>query len=349
MSKDVATFFDEVKTASRILVCDLGYLGDTIHLIPALDCIRQALPHVRLDVMVADHVKAILELTPWVDTVLGYPRFPKRLPWYKDVVWMWRLWHEGYDAVINLNSSDRSVRFAWGTRAPLRLSRVPNRTKPTGFWTWANTHLVREPFDQDPVYVQRWKCLKQAGFPGAAPAFGITVPPTIQSKVDQLLAECSLTQGFFHLSPFTTEDGREVPPVILAELVERLRQQYPQRPWVVSCSPTEREQVKLKAFLALLKTPPEKVFNGNLSVLELTALIKRSVLHLGGDSGSLHIALIMGTPAVSWFYPYKGLIQWMPQGPQYRSLIGDKTPQGLLGVSAEALAEKVREVLVPSR
>ncbi|OYV45401.1 MAG: hypothetical protein B7X06_04575, partial [Verrucomicrobia bacterium 21-51-4] len=77
-------FFDAIRGAKKILVLDLGFLGDTVHLVPALACIRAALPQVQLEVMTAEHVTDLLKLTPWVDRVLGYPRFPKGPKWYQD-------------------------------------------------------------------------------------------------------------------------------------------------------------------------------------------------------------------------------------------------------------------------
>lgn len=344
-SNDIQDFFEQVKTARRLLVCDLGYLGDTIHLIPALYCIRQALPHTQLHVITADHVKDILNITPWVDKTMGYQRFEKRLSWSQEITYMQNLWATQYDAVINLNSSDRSVRLSFSTNAPLRLNRVPNTKNYKGLWKYLSTHTVYEPFDQAPIFEQRWNCLKKAGFPGKSPEFAITIPPNIENEISLLLKKAIGNTPFFHISPFTTEDGREIPPPILTNLIERLRQTFPNYAWVISCAPTDREKTKLQSFLSLLQHPPELILPGTLSVIHLTALIQKCALHLGGDSGSLHLARITNRPAVSWFYPYKGLIQWMPKGPHYRSLMGEKTPNGLLGIHTDDLYTQITHLL----
>ncbi len=335
---DPSTFFDQAKGAQRILVMDLGFLGDAIHLIPVLYSIRMAMPDAKLDVVISSHVLDILKLTPWIDRVIGYQRFPKRMPWYKDVVFMASLWRSKYDCVINFNGSDRSSRLSWATMARLRLGRVPNKANQRGLWNWALTHLVREPFDEAPMYIQLWNCLKKAGFPMTAPSFEVTVPEAVQTDIDLRLAG---TSGFIHLSPFASMDYKEIPPIVLVEVIERLQALYPKRPWVISCAPTRREHEKLKAFLSLLSKPPELLFDGNLNVLQLAALIRRSVLHLGGDSGALHVALIMDVPAVSWFRYYQDLDQWRPRGPRYRSLIGQKTPDGMVDITADRLVDEV--------
>src|SRR5262245_6147559 len=90
-------FYDLAKDSKKILVLDLGFLGDTIHLIPALNIIRQSLSKAKLHVMVADHIVSILEVCPWIDKVLGYPRFPKGPKWYQDIGRVFNLRKEGYD------------------------------------------------------------------------------------------------------------------------------------------------------------------------------------------------------------------------------------------------------------
>src|SRR5438552_12137105 len=49
-------FYHRTRGARKIMVLDLGFLGDTVHLLPALWEIRQAYPAASLHVMVAEHV-----------------------------------------------------------------------------------------------------------------------------------------------------------------------------------------------------------------------------------------------------------------------------------------------------
>jgi len=187
MKMDDGSLFLCLQSAKRVLVLDLGYLGDTIHIIPALNCIRQALPAAQLHVMVAEHIQDILKLTPWVDRVMGYPRFPKRLPWYKEIGWMWQLAQNPYDVVINFSGSDRAVRLAWCTRSPIRIGRVPQTQRRFGLWRQLQTHCVYEPHHDAPTFQQHWNALKKIGFPGDAPCFSVQIPIDVQRRVDQRL------------------------------------------------------------------------------------------------------------------------------------------------------------------
>ena len=49
-------FYEESRSARRVMLLDLGFLGDSIHLLPALWVLRKAYPEAELHVMVFEHV-----------------------------------------------------------------------------------------------------------------------------------------------------------------------------------------------------------------------------------------------------------------------------------------------------
>ena len=61
--REAINLYDQLRSCKKLLVLDLSFLGDAIHLIPALWMIRAALPNVRLDVLIADHIKSIFDFT----------------------------------------------------------------------------------------------------------------------------------------------------------------------------------------------------------------------------------------------------------------------------------------------
>jgi hypothetical protein len=46
------------------MVLDLGFLGDTVHLLPALWMVRRAYPQAELHVAVAEHITSFMECAP---------------------------------------------------------------------------------------------------------------------------------------------------------------------------------------------------------------------------------------------------------------------------------------------
>lgn len=341
MNSKESSFFEQIKGAKKVLVLDLGFLGDTVHLIPTLKCIRDALPNAQLDVMVSDHIQSILQLTPWVDNVLGYRRFPKGPKWYQDWGRLWKLWSARYDAVINVNGSERSSLLTFLTGSKYRLGRIPQKQR--WHWKYYFTHTTFVPYGEMPTYRENWLCLKQAGFPGDEPVFGMEIPSAAASKVQGLLTD--LTNPFIHVSPFTTEDRRELPIAQIASLLNNIHQQFPNLPIIISCAPNDRERSKLKQLLNSLSFVPAKIFAGTLNLVELAALINFAKLHLGGDSGAIHVAVMTGVPTLSWFHDYPHKKRWMPQGQNHRTLVGAASPLGLTGISDAALFDAFNQLV----
>jgi ADP-heptose:LPS heptosyltransferase len=154
-------------------------------------------------------------------------------------------------------------------------------------------------------------------------------------------------ETYFHLSPFTTDDRKELPPEQLVELVAALHSRWPGKKLVISCAPTERERRKMESLLARLPEKPWRAFAGELDLTQVAAVIQRSALHLCGDTGTLHLALLAGARTVSWFWPNPGRQAWIPVGNRHRTIVGKMEPEQrfLCGIQTEELVQAVHAVL----
>ncbi len=337
------TFWTRSQHARKILVLDLGFLGDTVHLLPALWAIRQAWPAAELHVMVAEHVTPLLAVAPWVDRVWGYPRFPKGPKPWQDGPRLKKLRAARFDAVLNLNGSDRSSILTWLSGAPLRLGRCSELSlKKRLFFT----HPLPLPRGGKPVSEQHCEFLRAAGIPCGEPEYRIEIPAPLRESVAARLGFPEMPdRPLLHVSPFTTQDAKELPPETLADALNRIHLAAPQTPIVLSCADNERERAKLAHLLHHLTFQPHRVFAGDLGLLELVALLHVSRLHLGGDSGGLHVAVMAGAPTVSWFRQYEGAAEWAPHGPSHTTLYGEASPAGIQGIEATSLARAALALL----
>jgi ADP-heptose:LPS heptosyltransferase len=126
---------------------------------------------------------------------------------------------------------------------------------------------------------------------------------------------------------------------------------------VASGSENPRERGRLDTFASALGSRVQ-IFCG-LSIARLTALLSQCSLHLGADSGVLHLAMALGLPTISLFRNYPALRGWLPRGPMHRSItvdcacIGQKRAACLTqsvatclrGIQPDVVAETVRELL----
>ncbi len=325
------------------MVLDLGFLGDTVHLLPALWMVRQAWPQAELHVAVSSHIASIMNCVPWVNRTWGYMRYPRHATLRENWDMVARLRREKFDVVINLNGSDRSSWLTFLSGAPERLGREPQDGGPW-FWRRMFTAHVRHPTGSETVLLQRCHCLAQAGLPFTRPEFHVETRPTDLAAAELTAADAAT---YFHISPFTTADHKELSPAQLAGFLGALRRRFPAKRLVLTCSPAARELEKMKQLLALLPEKPWRVCAGSLNLEQLTAVIRHAAIHFSGDTGTLHLAVMTGTPAVTWFWPNPGLRQWIAEDDKYPVIVGANTPGQafLTGVANDALIAAAESVM----
>jgi ADP-heptose:LPS heptosyltransferase len=338
-----ANFFQRTHGAKKVMVLDLGFLGDTVHLLPSLWMVRQAYPEAELHVAVATHITSFMGCVPWVNRVWGYMRYPRHATLRENFRMVSRLRREKFDVLINLNGSDRSSWLTFFSGARERLGRVPDDGGPL-FWRRMFTAHVECPRAAEPAYIRKCRCLAQAGFPFTQPEFHIEIPSE-NLRATELSEDDAGT--YFHISPFTTADYKELSPEQLAELITALGKSFPKKKLALSCAPTERERGKMEELLALLPQKPWRVFAGNLNLTQVAAVIRHSALHFCGDTGTLHLAVMTQTPVVAWFWPNPGLREWVPTGKKYRVIVGANEPAAAhLGkISTDDLITAAQSVL----
>ena len=340
MAVPAKNFLERTRNARKVMVLDLGFLGDTVHLLPALWMVRQAYPSAELHVTVSAHITSLMDCVPWVNRVWGYMRYPRHATLLENIEMIGRLRRGEFDVVINLNGSDRSSWLTFLSGAPERLGRLPDDGGPP-FWKRMFTTHVHHPFTEEPVCEQRCRCLEKAGFPFTRPEFHTEVDPAGLHAAEISIADRAT---YFHISPFTTADTKELSPTQLAELIYKLAQVFPEKKHVLSCAPTQRELEKMKKLLPLLPQKPWRVLAGNLSLVQLAAVIQHSALHFCGDTGPFHLAVMTNTPTVAWFWPNPGIRQWLPADGPFRVLVGTQPPDApfLCGVAVETLVESAK-------
>ena len=198
---------------------------------------------------------------------------------------------------------------------------------------------MEAPYYGEPMLWQKWRCFKQRGGAGDRPEFHVSIDPGLRRVAGIALED---EGGYIHISPFTSQDRKELPAQQLAELIDALRREFPGLRLALSCAGNAREQAKLAELLPLLAEPPWKVYAGTLDVAGLAAVIETCALNLSGDSAALHLAMISGQPALCWYRAHGGVQEWTPQGTQYRLLVAEGAPDALLGIATADLMAAAR-------
>lgn len=336
-------FAEHRQRLQRILVIELLGLGDNVHLLPALYRLRAALPQARIEVMVRAHVADLFVATPWIDRVWRYPVIPRKPTFGEHRKLLAELRAARFDLVFNASSNDRSSWLTGLSGSPLRVGRVP-RKGWLPHWGLLHSHYVEAAYADRPMWRQKLDALIAAGVPDVdGPVFRAQRPEprTVDARVLALEA-----RPYLHVSPFASEDKRSLPDEQTAALLNRIARLDPDRDLVISMGPAAREARKWRAIERQLDFVPRALFAGDLDTASFLRLISGARLHLGPDSGGVHIARMYGVPTVSWIRDFAGTAEWIDDSPRSVALLSRvHDAEGIRDIGTETLVTAVGDCL----
>ncbi len=258
----------------RILVIRLGALGDFVLSFPAFAAIRahHARDHVTL--LTTAPFAGLARDSPWFDEV----RLDTRPGWF-DMPGLVRLRRQltGFDLVYDLQTSARSSRyFLLAGRPPwsgiARGCSLPDRDPRRDF-----LHTVARQRGQ----------LAAAGVPDAPLdlEFLRRHGPVLDVPYALLVPGTSPSQG-----------GAKKWPIERFAAVARHLSRHELRPAVIG-GPAEADDAA-----TILRACPEALnLVGRTSLQELAGFASRAALAVGGDTGPIHLAAMMGCPTIALF------------------------------------------------
>jgi ADP-heptose:LPS heptosyltransferase len=216
-----------------------------------------------------------------------------------------------FDLVIDLHGGPRSSWLTWATGARQRIGYdIQGRG-------WQYTRTVHRPRELKPRHsvVNQWELLAAIdGWPGAAPdPARDAVEMALDAKADRRIADrlrAAGVDGRHTLAVIHVSAGnpfRRWPEPAFARLVAALASADRSRRIVLSSGPSDRTAANRIVGEARAQLGPERAGQvlefGDVNLAELRALVERSGLFVGGDTGPLHIAATTRTPIVGIYGP----------------------------------------------
>ncbi len=286
----------------NILTIKLRYLGDVLLATPAWQALKAAYPGARLTVIVNRGTEDILLSNPHVDEVLSLER-GSIVQQYRFVATIRR---RHFDTVVDLTDGDRAAFLTWISGAPVRIGFNADHR-----WT-GRCYTTVVPSDAAAHRIERDL---SALAPLAIPVID-RIPRMWLTEEDHTAAEELLRRvGVQSVGPLVViQPGARYwfkawPSERFAELADRLADRYGCQV-LVAGSPQEAALVQT----VVTQAKSRLISIAGLSrVRTLAALLKRSALFVGNDTGAMHIAAAVGTPLVGLFGPSNPM-EWGPRG-----------------------------------
>ena len=342
-SPERKSFAERTREAGKVIVVDLGFLGDTVHLVPALWEIKRQYPRAALHVLASPLGAEVLRMAPCVDRVWAMPLGPPSPGWWEHWGLLRALRRERFDAAFNFSGADRTV---FVTRYIGARYTVGYQGARKHFWQpWLASDWISRRELPTPVYAGRREILRLCGFALEPARFDLAVPAE-----ERRWAKANVPTKAAHFSLSASTSLKEWPLRHWIELAGSWLRADPSRTILASGSANAREQERLKQFAGAVGDPRVRILEPGTSLARLAAALSRCAVHAGADSGVLHLAMALGVKTLAIFRDYAGAPDWLPQGAGHRHLLRPcacadvKAPPCAAAGEARCLAE-----IIPAR
>lgn len=332
----------------KVAIVKLSSLGDVIHALPVARALKQAHPAAHLTWIVEAREHAILRDHPDLDAVVPVDtRLWRRLIWKPAgarQVWdkmgrlTTRIRAAQFDVTLDLQGLIKSGLLTAYTGAPLRIGFSAGWSREWLNCLFTNRH-VTPPASAAHVVEQYLALLAPLGITPTEPEFHVPSRPEAERRMEEFLGEQGVKRQdlLVALNPGAGRENKRWPVAHFRALADRLGAEPGVRllllwgPDEIHMARQIRDGLSARAILA----PPTDLD-------ELSALLRRCALMVANDTGPLHLAAAVGTPALGLFGPTKA----DRNGPYGAGCRGLQSPDGTMaGLGPEAVFEAAAAML----
>lgn len=279
------------ESKERILLVRLSAIGDIVHTMPAAVAIKRAKPDWTLHWAVQENLAGVLSGFEYADRVIPVPRRPS----LSDLLQLRRTFHsEGYTTALDMQGLFKSARLVFLSAAKRRLGYFFQRECSRFF-----SKPVIPPAERKHV-VEHYLSVAEALI-GATDvvAFGLK-PTAVAIKAVAPLLEAARATGR-RLLVVNIGAGQPEKRWPLDKFIEamHLARETGWEPVLIGGSTEVPDCDRAAAAL----NPPATNLAGRTNLEELVAVIALADAHMGGDTGSTHIAVALGKPVACMMGP----------------------------------------------
>lgn len=331
----IAKTFRKIPNPRRILVIQLGDVGDVVLSLPALRDIREAYPEATVAVLLREGNGALLAAESSPPKIFEVRR-KRREDFVGGITAPLKLIHalhrERFDLVFDLRGDERGGYMAFSTGAPFRAAEYYSHLP------WVRnrlfTHLVKPPTEgpAEGATEQYLRLLRAFGI-----ETGNTIPELrISGEISRRAATVLTGEGiplgggedgaavsrdavrWVTMNPFSRWAYKEWVSEKWVAIIDWLWREFAVATVIVG-SPDERGRAA-----DLIGDCSGKAYNlaGRTTLAELAGVIRQSRLHIGVDSAAPHIAAAVATPTVTLYGP-SDWRYWAPPGKDNRIVTSD--------------------------
>jgi len=272
----------------RVLIVLPGAIGDVVRALPLAGRIRAGRPDAWIGWMVEPPSAPLLQGHPWIDEVVVFRR-REGLAAVRALVRQLRL--GGWDVALDLGRGIKSAAVAWLSGAPDRIGFAAADGREHG-WRLATRHLPPQGIAR-PKLEQFLAFADLLGLPASPVGFGLA--PTAAEEREAAALVGDLPEPLVAACIGSSCPSRRWFPERTAAALDALAEEGGGGAVLLG---TADDAPQAAAIVAATHAPVRDLA-GKTTLRGLLAVLARSALAFGPDSGALHLAAAVGTPVVS--------------------------------------------------
>jgi len=287
----------------------LRLIGDVMFTTPLVRALRRAYPGARMSYLVEADAAPVVRHNPHLDEVIVAPRRRGLARIVDDLALARRLRRARFDLALDLHGGPRAAWLTWASGARERIGYDIHGRR----WMYTRTAPRAAGLRARHSVENQWDLLESIpGWPGGAAdperdATEMPLDPAADTRMAARLAAAGVGEAdeviVLHVSAGNL--FRRWPEPFFAETAAALAARAHRRV-VLSSGPSDRAATARIAAAARGRADArgDRIVDlGEFDLQELRALIGRSRLFVGGDTGPLHMAAATRTPVVGIYGP----------------------------------------------
>lgn len=312
---------DLIKGIRNILLIQLGDIGDVVLSFPAIRALRENFPQANVIVAVMEKAGELIDCCPWASGVItinkNKRRLSRKIAYQKNFFSCLRKYN--FDLAIDLRTGQRGATLAFLSGARQRIGFYAYDGKLWRNRVFTNLALLKgKPGQHMAEYYLKLLTTYNITTENIWPE--LQIPWGKQKNAAELLKKENIPteRPLVAIQPFSQWQYKEWGIDKYIRLINWIGAEY-KMPVIITGSPDERKRAE-----KIIKDCKQRVFNlaGKTSIGIFAAVLKTSVLFIGGDSSGMHIAAAAGTPTVSIFGPASSAA-WAPRGKGHMAVYKD--------------------------
>ncbi|MDR2666185.1 MAG: glycosyltransferase family 9 protein [Endomicrobium sp.] len=289
----------------KVLIIKPSSFGDIIHALPCAEAFKKIYCNCEISWVVFSMWTSVLRICPDVDKVISWSRRKGLIGFFEVLK---KINEKEYDLIIDLQGLLRSALLAKFAKAKVKIG-------APGMKEFSNL-LIKEVYPQSANLNAMLRNLEPIRF-----LTGKNYHPEINIKVnscmDKILQDNKIFGEFISFIPFARGKGKDWSVYNYHKLINLIKNEY-----------FDMQIIVLGSIKDFGKINSNKVVDlcGKTSIEELAAVLLKSKVNIGADTGPMHLSAVLQVPSIFIFgasdinktYPYigKSSLLWNKSSPK---------------------------------